>query len=151
MLRTLIDTTANLKYTIELDVLGQEDGPGQANPAERLEQLIQHQKAWDSLSWTKDYTVPMLRGGAWELFGNVLAQNDKLGCITFRQLPSQHRGIEETVWKIGPGLVDFQIRDFGIDPSQDLLVLVESPKWFVPFCVYPFTACLSVCIHQVRQ
>jgi hypothetical protein len=50
------------------------------------------------------------------------------GTLTFIRLPSDLRSIEEKVWTLGPelGLV---LRDFGMDPSQDLLVLIQSPNW----------------------
>ena len=69
----------------------------------------------------------MESGGLWELYGGVLAQSTEEGTLTFIQLPSDLRSIEEEVWTLGNfGLV---VRDFGMDPSQDLLVLIQSPDW----------------------
>lgn len=66
----------------------------------------------------------MHKGGVWELYGGVLAQafsgHRKLG---FTQLPSVIRGIEEKQWVIED--VGVKIRDFGMDPAQDLLIVLE--------------------------
>ena len=65
-------------------------------------------------------------GGLWELYGGVLAQGHHSG-ITFRRLPSTYRSIEPAEWSIDD--ISHPLRDFGMDPAQDLLVLVESPRW----------------------
>lgn len=130
-MKTLIDETARLSYRIELEISGQEvSAHGYAS--QDLAALRAHQKAWASLTWTKDYRVPMLNGLAWELFGNVLCQLHSDGqSLQFLQLPSEHRRIEERVWTVRPDIT-FSIRDIGIDPSQDLLVLIEPPRWYGP-------------------
>jgi hypothetical protein len=71
----------------------------------------------------------MLPGGIWELYGGVLAQKGPDGSVTFRQLPSHCRIIKEREWSVKD--FGFNIRDLGMDPSQDLLVLIESPQWYV--------------------
>lgn len=125
----MIACTANLQLTIELYAAGQEKGPSnpEFRPADQLDALKKREAAWDELKWAKEVRVPMLNGGLWELYGGVLAQNDGQGTITFHRLPSICRSIEEAEWTIdGFG---HPIRDFGMDPAQDLLVLVESPRW----------------------
>lgn len=63
----------------------------------------------------------------WELFGNVLAQKNVGQSFTFVQLPSAYRNIPEREWTV---VVETpkRVRDFGIDPSQDLLMLIELPR-----------------------
>lgn len=67
----------------------------------------------------------MLVGQTWELYGGVLAQGPDSSSLTFRQLPSELRGIEEKEWMISD--IGFNIRDFGMDPAQDLLVAIQVP------------------------
>lgn len=63
-------------------------------------------------------------------FDSVFAQGSKddQRHLSFMQLPSKLRGIPQLNWNVE---VDFVIRDFGMDPSQDLLVLMEAGRTFV--------------------
>jgi hypothetical protein len=129
LFRELINETASLQYAIELAAAGQVNGPetSGASSASRLEALKKHQSSWDNLKWSRELRIPMEGGGLWELYGGVLAQSTAEGTLTFMQLPSDLRSIEEKVWTLeNLGLV---VRDFGMDPSQDLLVLIQSPDW----------------------
>ncbi|KAH7929334.1 hypothetical protein BV22DRAFT_1029582 [Leucogyrophana mollusca] len=95
-------------------------------PNDRLNALKKQQTAWNSLDWAHYQTVHMLEGDIWELYGGVLAQGRRSGPLGFRQLPSHYRGIEERVWGVHvPGIA---LRDFTMDPSQDLLVLIDGPQ-----------------------
>ncbi|KAK7059119.1 Amino-acid acetyltransferase, mitochondrial [Paramarasmius palmivorus] len=130
-LHKLIDETSSLQYIIELSISLKQDGEHSTLPTvDKLKALRNHQRAWDRLEWKYDSnkSIPMAGGGLWELFGNVLAQQDVEGWLMFRQLPSRYRGIEEREWKVKPDIS--RVRDFGIDPSQDLLVLIEAPRWW---------------------
>jgi hypothetical protein len=122
----LIAHTASLQLIIELYAAGQEEGP--SNPAaDQLDALKKREAAWDGLKWSKEERFPMLNGGLWELCGGVFAQNDSPNAITFRRLPSIYRSITAAEWTISG--FGHPIRDFGMDPAQDLLVLVEIPRW----------------------
>lgn len=125
----LIRESSVLQYTLELAITGNEDGEhSQLSVAEKLNALRKHQRAWDKLKWNHELRHSMAGGGLWELFGNVLAQQDLTGSLVFRQLPSRYRGIQDKEWRVKPD-PQLKVRDFGIDPSQDLLVLVEAPRW----------------------
>ena len=119
-----------MQYIIELAAAGQVNGPEASgtSSASRLEALKKHQSSWDNLKWSRELRIPMEHGGLWEFYGGVLAQSTAGGTLTFTQLPSDLRSIEEKVWTLGPNL-GVVVRDFGMDPSQDLLVLIESPNW----------------------
>lgn len=93
----------------------------------RLKLLQEHQVSWDRLSWSREVKIPMRQGGLWELYGGVLAQSTEEDTIIFNQLPSDLRSIEEREWTLG----DFgmTVCDFAMDPSQNLLVLIENPDW----------------------
>jgi len=121
--------TASLQYIIELALGCQRDVPQcPMSSASKLERLKQHRMAWKNLKYSREYQIPMGDGNLWELSGGVLAQNTSDGTIQFYQLASDLRFIEEKIWTIGPNL-GVAIRDFGMDPSQDLLVLVQDPDW----------------------
>ena len=124
--RDLVDSTPTLQYTIELALAGQEDG-GRCQLSARREMLKLHQKGWTELAWTAELSVPMLDGDIWELCGSVLAEsNDDPLIIRFYQLPSKSRGIEQKEWSIPA--TEFQPDDIGMDPDQDLLVIIEKPQ-----------------------
>lgn len=125
LLKDIMDTDVRTQYKIELAAAGMEDGPPSTlTSAERLRVLKAHQEAWDKLAWTSREEVPMHQGGVWELYGGVLAQGDGSRTLAFKQLPSAIRGIEEREWRIED--VGVNIRDFGMDPAQDLLVIIEN-------------------------
>ncbi|TFL06389.1 hypothetical protein BDV98DRAFT_600443 [Pterulicium gracile] len=124
-----VTSTADLQYLILLEAQGQEDGPLKvASTLERTKALTEYASRWDKLDFAYEYTIPKSQGGLWELYGNVFAQNYASPArIEFHQLAAHSRGIEKESWTV-KGL-DFPVRDFGMDPAQDLLVLVEKPRW----------------------
>ena len=72
-------------------------------------------------------------GNLWELFGDVLAQQSGLN-LSLRRLPSNSLGVEEKTWDIP---VEAGMRDFGTDPSQDLLVVIKEPRVYVfVYCTF---------------
>jgi hypothetical protein len=100
------------------------DGPpGQLSTSERLSLLRSYEATWKNLEWNDHTSFPVPEGRLWELYGNVWAHSRGDKGIVFVQLPSRLRGIPIRRWTLD---FDFTIRDFGIDPSQDLLVTVES-------------------------
>lgn len=124
LFKNIVDCDIRLQYTIELAVAGMEDGPPSAlTPTERLAMLRERQEAWRELRWRSRQEYPMLEGGVWELYGGVIAQADGDRTLAFTQLPSDIRRIEEKHWKIED--VGVVIRDFSMDPAQDLLIVVE--------------------------
>ncbi|KAF8167746.1 hypothetical protein B0H34DRAFT_682904 [Crassisporium funariophilum] len=127
--RDLILGTASLQFTIECAIARQTKGYGTpaVSSASRLETLRKHQSAWENLQWSRELHIPMEDGGLWELCGGVMAQSTPGGMLKFTQLPSDLRAIEEKSWTVGPDL-GLHLRDFGMDPSQDLLVLIAAPQ-----------------------
>ncbi|KAG1715996.1 hypothetical protein ID866_1161 [Astraeus odoratus] len=124
---TLIVNDSSLQYILELAVAGKEDNPRSSlDYHQKLDTLRKHQTAWRTLDWTNVEDIPMLGGHLWELYGGVLAQTNIDGSIRFRRLPSRIRGIEEMVWSVP--MPDLDLRDFTMDPAQDLLVLIARPK-----------------------
>ncbi|KAI0271411.1 hypothetical protein BC834DRAFT_441182 [Gloeopeniophorella convolvens] len=118
-----IDETAALQYKIALFASGMEDGPpGPLSAHERLELLRQYEMSWRGVQWNEHTVVPVPEGSLWELYGNVWAHSRDEDAIELVQIPSRLRGIPLRRWTLN---LDFSLRDFGMDPSQDLLVAVE--------------------------
>lgn len=101
------------------------DGPlSQLTATDRLSLLKEFNTSWESLRWKESNDIPMQQGHVWELYGGVYAQSSSSNALHFRQLPSQCRKIEEKSWHVA---MDIFVRDFTMDPGQDLLVLIEHP------------------------
>ncbi|EPQ55941.1 hypothetical protein GLOTRDRAFT_129144 [Gloeophyllum trabeum ATCC 11539] len=77
------------------------------------------------MSFSPKVETVMLTGNLWELYGGVLglSEREKPSTLVFRKLRGIARGVEGKQWTIED--VGFPIRDFKMDPSQDLLVMLE--------------------------
>ncbi|KAJ3550285.1 hypothetical protein NMY22_g566 [Coprinellus aureogranulatus] len=125
--RDIVDGSPQCQYELDLVGAGLEDGPSRAMSVfDRHAALKQYMNGWDNLKWTGSSLVKMNRGGLWELFGGVLAQNSPSKSFTFTRLPGLSRGIQEKTWTADKR--SFKVRDFGMDPAQDLWVVIEKPK-----------------------
>ncbi|KAI5991347.1 hypothetical protein EDC04DRAFT_2911589 [Pisolithus marmoratus] len=125
LFNTSIARNSPLQYTLELGAAGKQDNPlSSFDFPRKLAALQRHQAAWRALQWTSAKDIPMLH--LWELYGGVLAQSDFNRTIHFRRLPSQIREIEEHSWSVSAS--DTDLRDFTMDPAQDLLVLIARPR-----------------------
>jgi hypothetical protein len=103
---------------------GLEDGPpGDLPTAKRLELLRSYELSWKNIEWSENNSVSLPMGRVWELYGNVWAHSRGTDTIEFVQLPSRLRGIPMRQWTL---TFDFAVRDLSMDPSQDLLVTIES-------------------------
>jgi len=100
-----------------------------------LQKLNEHDQAWSNMNWTQCFQMPMRRGGLYELYGGVWVQTTAAGALIFSQLPSIVRGIEQRQWDLR---LEFPLRDLGIDPGQDLLVLVQQVVVFVASSTFQF-------------
>ncbi len=100
-----------------------EDGPPSAlTPSDGLAILRERQDARRTLTWKGRTEYDMRRGGVRELYGGILAQADGDSTVVCAQLPSAIRGIEQKVWTIED--VGMEMRDFGMDPAEDLRPLL---------------------------
>lgn len=92
--------------------------------ASRRTKLRQYRDAWKMLKWTSRKSLA-IHGRCWELVGGVLGFSlpDGRGFL-FTQIPSIIRGIHGEEWQLDA--FDFDIEDFTMDPSQDLLVTIEA-------------------------
>lgn len=99
---------------------------------ERLDRLRRYQSGWKRAKHAKVQTVRAVKGSIWELASGVLAQGISTGVLDsdvrklfFTKLPSVARGESKTKeWTHDD--YDFSIRDFTLDGTQDLLVLLRA-------------------------
>ena len=127
----MVDITDTLQYQIALHSSGMVDGPPSIQgTSERLSLLRSYETSWKNLDWNTTTSLPVPEGRLWELYGNFWAHSKGNDAIFFVQIPSRLRDVALRQWTID---FDFQLRDFGIDPSQDLLVAIEMPT----SCVWP--------------
>lgn len=138
----LIRDTLSVQYKIELGADGMDDGPPGGVPvAERMQALQRRRQAWRTLGFSRIATVPMPgECHAYELVGGIFAKamipqhdlttpGNLLGSrhLSLVALPSA-TSEPRTLVREDIGL---SCRDFGIDPTQDLIALVEQPTSYV--------------------
>ncbi|KIY44637.1 hypothetical protein FISHEDRAFT_77261 [Fistulina hepatica ATCC 64428] len=121
----MIDNCAELQYIVTLDAAGMSDVAGNSNImgyADRLQVLRDKIHAWRTLTWssTEVLSVP-LECSTYELVAGVYMKSTNGRNLVRVQLPSE----DTTSTVVVHEDVGVQARDFAIDPSQDLLVLVE--------------------------
>ncbi|TCD61584.1 hypothetical protein EIP91_008187, partial [Steccherinum ochraceum] len=129
-LYNIIKTSLDLQYNIELAADGMIDGPrgsGSLSTAQRLELLLDRRQRWRTLNWTRQVTVPVMGScQAYELVGGMFAKSMGQGAGGSRHLittwlPSRTKSARSTVRED----LGVPTRDFAIDPSQDLIALVN--------------------------
>lgn len=129
----MIASTVELRYKIELFADGLEDGdPCGLSSAERLALLRDRRRAWRTLDYTRRSTVSVAgRCNAYELVGGVFAKTMDTTAhgggsrhLSTSYLPTRQDEAKETVTED----IGLPTRDFAIDPTQDLIAFVESPK-----------------------
>ena len=128
-----MDTTASLRYIVELSAAGMCDGPPNAvGLAERLRKLEASRTAWKSSEWSQPEDFPYSK----KVFPFPVAQSGNLVVLkgpTFRsgeflllRFPSETRGIPEQLWYLDLDCRQY-IDGIALDDSQDLLVF----SWLV--------------------
>jgi hypothetical protein len=117
----LVQDAPELQYTLELHASDQADNPLCTLPARaRLAELHRRRRAWRALAFAAPRTAA-LPGActAYELVGGVFAQMGDAHALAARWL--YDGGALER------GALDVPARDLALDPSVDLIALVELP------------------------
>ncbi|KAF9505943.1 hypothetical protein BS47DRAFT_1385755 [Hydnum rufescens UP504] len=125
-----IDESSAARYPIRLAKHGYKDGPHTQNgpyssTSSRLKALEDHINRWKSLDWIEErIRLPDGDGFGWwgELVGEILAFSNPT-TIALIELPSRIRQTPLRTWVHEN---DFEIFSSAIDPTQDLLALVEA-------------------------
>ena len=125
-----MDTTASLRYMVELGAAGMCDGPPDTiSSAERLRRLEYSQAAWESSVWSqpenfpyskKIFPFPVALSGNLVVLKGPICGSRRTGELLFLKFPSEARGIPEKLWYLDLGYK--RIEAISLDDSQDLLV-----------------------------
>ena len=137
----IIRLYSDIQYHVELGVAGMVDAPSSSFTInDRLARLRKHQTRWRDFEIANRQVVRHVRGGVWELSCGVLAQRisspgeSGVRELYFKRLPIGSRGNAKGYEWAHKGY-EFPIRDFTIDPSQDLLLLVRADNDAQQQCV----------------
>lgn len=123
LFHSIISGSTYLAYKIELFASYMENNEHSSmDTVSRLNLLREHNRVWNDMEWASYGSIPMCDGHSWEFSGGILAQSTHENQIFLVQLPCKLKGITEKRWSVP---FDFRIRDFTLDNSQDLIVLVE--------------------------
>ncbi|KAF8268330.1 hypothetical protein EI94DRAFT_1829564 [Lactarius quietus] len=151
--KDIVDTTASLRYIIELGATGMCDGPLDAvGPAERLRKLEDSQAAWKSSVWSqpkffpyskKIFPIPVVQSGNLAVLkGHAFGRGEFL----LLRFPSESRGIPEQLWYLDLHCESVEI--IAVDDSQDLLVFSCLPHIHIRTlssgCVHPLSSTLGL-------
>ncbi|KAH8112781.1 hypothetical protein DFH11DRAFT_1689697 [Phellopilus nigrolimitatus] len=144
VLNDIVKSHTAVQYHVELGVTGMVDGPpfpyAPFTTDERLTRLRLYQARWKHLKQTRVQSVRFAKGAVWELVSGVLAQGvttehdeltgaSEMRKLSFTKLPVGARASTKTQeWSHEN--YEFPIRDFTLDPTQDLLVLVRAGQRF---------------------
>ncbi|KAI0047066.1 hypothetical protein FA95DRAFT_1572778 [Auriscalpium vulgare] len=123
-LKTLVDSSPSLQYQVALSRVGMRDNPYSAHTTnERIKSLAEYTDAWKHLRWT-EHTVLTSESEAirvWAVYDSIAAFVSN-GRIVFHQLPSRLREIAAKRWEV---VFPFRVEDFGFEPLQDVLIVLE--------------------------
>lgn len=117
------------QYKVQLALCGMEDSVDCAlSTVDRLARLNDYKRDWDGFGWSSILDIPRRIGepGQWELLGGVFGRATKAGAISMTQIPSRVLGIPPKSWVVDE--LPFTINDYTFDPSQNLLVIIESQE-----------------------
>ncbi|KAK0484302.1 hypothetical protein EDD18DRAFT_707055 [Armillaria luteobubalina] len=121
--KNIVDGSLALQYTIELAMDSMEDGKSfHLLNADRLGRLRELRLAWANLNWKK-FTSISFRGecSAYELVAGVFVKMFFGGEFVLTRLPSSTR---PDVDQVELPDQDMLVKDFAMDPSQDLLAML---------------------------
>lgn len=124
-----------LQYKIELGIAGFLDGDPKSQistVSDRLKSLRSFEHNWSCLNFRKitQQDMPGVFRSAYDLIGGVAAFGYSGGDIPFSgmwftELPSFANGFLKKQWEHAD--IGISIRDFTLDPCQDLLALIAVP------------------------
>ena len=133
-MNTIVKGDINVRYHVELGVAGMVDGPARSSMSvyERLSRLKLYLSRWRRFSYTRQTSIYSHRS-VWEISSGIIAQGipffdevlgiNRVGEFFFSELPGDARGHPRGKDWVLQGY-DFPIRDFTIDPTQDLLAIM---------------------------
>lgn len=127
----MVSTSTLLQYKIELAIAGLEDNIEHPLRERTKRPLLRdYQDTWARVPHltqrqSNTSTVSFEEGPAWELSGGVLGQSVGQKKLRFHRLGSKLSGVTPLAWAVD---VDYDVRDFTMDPAQDLVVALKEPR-----------------------
>ncbi|KAG8995820.1 hypothetical protein FRB94_008760 [Tulasnella sp. JGI-2019a] len=139
LLEAIVEESVAIQYVLALGLSGYVDGPSisKISTAGRYNRLQHHEKAWRTITWRQhnEYTIDRC-SFTYELYGGVYAHGLKSQDSYVKTARPTTRGMKliefpsllrnqfmGRTWTIPDLGVDTQ--DFGMDPNQNLLILME--------------------------
>ncbi|KAI0259611.1 hypothetical protein BC834DRAFT_610499 [Gloeopeniophorella convolvens] len=134
-LNMVIRGSATLRYELGLAASGMQCGEdSNIDAVTRLQKLQEHQKAWETLSWSEssawssaskslfDKRLPLIASGGLLAYitGSIGRNPHAIASLAVQRLPSKLRGVEEKHWDLDLSFYPWQ---FDVDEAQDLVVL----------------------------
>ncbi|KAI0259605.1 hypothetical protein BC834DRAFT_974157 [Gloeopeniophorella convolvens] len=131
-LNMVIKGSAALRYELELAASGMQCGEdSNIDVVTRLQRLQEHQKAWETLSWSERsapkgfdaVTLPSIASGDLLVYAKCSSMDGNRNVrvmLAVHRLPSKLRGVEEKHWDL---ILRFYPHQFDVDEAQDLAVL----------------------------
>ncbi|KAH9946939.1 hypothetical protein B0H21DRAFT_740933 [Amylocystis lapponica] len=127
-LSRVIDASDYLQYKIELAAADMADGPaGGLTAPERRNMLMRYQKAWREVTFSSrpTLTIPSDKDDPTGIISGDVFLQVKPKSLRLIQLPSRTKRKEERRWSIDTAALGFSVEKIAMDPSQDLLVVVN--------------------------
>ncbi|PBK68010.1 hypothetical protein ARMSODRAFT_888206 [Armillaria solidipes] len=121
--KNIVDGSLALQYTIELAMDSMEDGKSShLLNADRLGRLRDLRQAWANLNWKELTSIPFSgECSAYELVAGVFVKMFLGKEFVLTRLPSSTRPVVDQVELPDQ---DMLVKDFAMDPSQDLLAML---------------------------
>lgn len=120
-----LQSSCKLLYIIQLHLDGLKDAGTSMLHSELIQRLLCHRKAWLSLTSSEEIGYVPLRMNhicrAYELVGGAFAHTDKQH-LEIVWLPTFSGGETCTLQRAS---IEAPIRQFAMDPTQDLIMLLE--------------------------
>ncbi|PPR03424.1 hypothetical protein CVT24_012693 [Panaeolus cyanescens] len=121
VLNVLVNTSSDLQYCIELALNGMERVSSSRPHLDLVTELRRRRQEWDNLNWSGPTKINVSgRCKAYELVGGVFAKTSGRD-MYYVHLPSATK----EMWTYHNTDLGIPIRDFAMDPSMDLLVVLE--------------------------
>ncbi|KAF9475481.1 hypothetical protein BDN70DRAFT_249595 [Pholiota conissans] len=119
-------TSSQLEYVVQLHLDGLEGTGtrGTQSYSELISRLLRRRQAWILPEWNQMTTIHMqYENHAYELIGDVFMNSDRHQHLETVWLPTSNR---QNVLRVDRALHGMEARDMTMDPTQDVVVILDS-------------------------
>ena len=139
-LHSILRSSSRLRCITEMHLDGLEEVFVSDDHASVVEDILCRRNAWRLLGWTPYHSIPMSHlCKAYELVGGMFAQTSDHVLQTV-QLPTRNQAAYTTSELV----FAFVVRDFAMDPTQDVMALLEDDNTFVQCPRSSFSVILTI-------